>query len=179
MFETAHIPAKIEELAHTHEHPGRTANQLQLLAKGMLLFQWTGRETLVEVGTGQGLTAVFLGRVANLIGVPLRIVSIDELTEPHLQHLCDPKEPYTQNVQRWALTEVCVLHKADPSTVSVAGRIGMVIVNHTYRDSIGHWVGKLAKSGCLAADSPPQGFPGSNTMVPSGSMGQLQTWMKG
>jgi len=179
MFDDNAIPARIEELAQVHTHPDATAHQLKLLATGMLNFPWTGRETLVELGTGQGLTAVFLGRVANLVGVPLRIVSVDELTQPYMRHLCNPKDPYTQNVQMWALTEVCFLCQGHPMKVTVPGRIGMVIVDRNYRDSIGRWVGRLTRSGCLAAYSPSLGFPGENTMVPAGMMGQLRTWTKG
>jgi spore maturation protein CgeB len=151
---------KAVELAREHDNPNMRYPELLALADAMLRFCWQPGQYLCEIGTFHGSTAAFLGRVADLVGLPCQVLSVDSFESPYLKHLAEPSAEYYKAVSARGLfprRNLALKMKSSDARPYLPDGIGVLVVDagHEYEDCLSDLEGysqKLAPGGALAVD---------------------------
>jgi len=147
-------------LAQEHDNPNMRYPELLALASAMLAFTWKPGQYVCEIGTFQGVTAAYLGRLADAAGLPCSIISVDSFESPYLTHLAEPSTDYYKSICTSGLfprRNVAVRMRSSDAQSFLPDGIGLLLVDagHEYQDCLSDLEGyseKLAPGGVLAVD---------------------------
>ena len=147
-------------LAREHDNPNMRYPELLALASAMLSFGWSGSEVVCEIGTFQGSTAAFLGRVADLVHLPCHVLSVDSFESPYLAHLPERARPYYNTLASHGLVarrNSVIPMRSAPAAPYVPGAIGLLLVDGgqdypTCLEDLALYVPKVASGGAIAVD---------------------------
>jgi len=156
----AGIRAAVRALAREHDNGNMRYPELLALAHAMLSFEWTPVQTACEIGTFHGLTAAFLGRIADLAPLPCHVVSIDSFESPYLERLPAPAEPYVATLARHGLLprrNALIPMRSASAASYVAEGIGLLLVDggHDYDgclEDLAAYVPKVERGGAIVMD---------------------------
>lgn len=95
--------AGLEALTAEHNNGNMRFAELCLMAKAMQSFPWEKDQLVREIGTFHGVTAAFLGRLADRWKLPCAIVSVDSFESPYLAHLPYPSAKYHRTMASYGL----------------------------------------------------------------------------
>jgi hypothetical protein len=156
----ASIRAAVRQLAHEHDNGNMRYPELLALAQAMLRFEWGPGHTACEIGTFHGVTAAFLGRVADAASLPCHVLSVDSFESSYLADLPAPSEPYFDTLARHALAarrnSVMPMRSARAAAYVPSG-IGLLLVDggHDYEtclEDLAAYVPKVERGGAIAVD---------------------------
>ena len=148
------------ELAREHDNPNMRYPELLALADAMLRFPWKPGQYVCEIGTFHGVTASFLGRLADLGGLPCQVISIDSFESPYLAGLAEPSIEYYKSICKRGLfprRNLAVRMRSSDAQPFMPEGVGVLLVDagHDYQDCLSDLEGyspKLALGGVLAVD---------------------------
>lgn len=147
-------------LAAEHGNPNMRIPELLALGDCMLRFPWQPGQYCCEIGTFHGITAAFLGRLADSANLPCQVISIDSFESPYLTHLPDPSVEYYRTVSRHDLfprRNFAVHMKSSNAAAYMPDGIGLLLVDagHEYHDCLADleaYSPKVAPGGVIAVD---------------------------
>jgi hypothetical protein len=113
-----------------------------------------------EIGTFHGVTAAFLGRLADLLGLPCPVLSVDSFESPYLAHLPDRSSHYYDAMATYGLLarrNSLIAMRSGPAAAYVPNGIGLLLIDggHDYeicQQDLLLYLPKMAPGGVVAVD---------------------------
>jgi predicted O-methyltransferase YrrM len=154
------VRQRVLSLAREHHNPNMRYPELLALAGAMLSFDWSAARLVCEIGTFYGVTAAFLGRLADLADLPCHVLSVDSFESPYLADLPERAAPCYGTLAAHRLVarrnSVVPLRSSTAAAYMPSG-IGLLLVDggHDYAtclEDLKAYVPKLAPGGVVAVD---------------------------
>lgn len=162
------LPDAVLELARDHASSVANPNELVTLACAVAICP-PSDGVVVEIGTYQGRTACFLGRLLRLLGRTAPVLSIDafDLLEEQQGNVRGNHAEYQKNVSAYHLERICMALSglSDAAARLVPERVSVLVVDggHTYevvgRD-LALYAHKVVPGGVIFIDDYSPAFPG-------------------
>jgi len=113
-----------------------------------------------EIGTFHGVTAAFLGRLADLLGLPCPVLSVDSFESPYLAHLPDRSSLYYETMTTYGLLarrNSLIAMRSGSAAPYVPNGIGLLLIDggHDYeicQQDLLLYIPKMAPGGVVAVD---------------------------